>query len=147
MIGRLIAAGLVFASCAVLSPEESQLEQELVAQEKQLIDAIAKQDRAKLTEMLDQQYYSVDHLGRLETVELLSQLDEVAITHYAISEIKALSASPEVAILTYKYVWSGVENGAEVKDATSYATSTWAKRDGMWKSIFYQETPIDVDSE
>ena len=138
------AVGCACLLAATVSADDAQLKLELVAQETRLIDALKNKDRQTLEDMLADQFYAIDmKYGRLETPELMAMLDKLTITGYDLSEVKALVITDDVAVLTYKYVWSGTDDGVGIKDATSYATSTWAKRDGQWKSVFYQETPIE----
>ena len=70
-------------------------------------------------------------------------LKDSTTTSYSISEAKLIPVRQDVAILSYKYTWSGVQHGKNIKNATSFATSIWSKRNGKWQSIFYQETPTD----
>jgi hypothetical protein len=47
-----------------------------------------------------------------------------------------------VAILTYRFSWTGGDPGQAPATTTVYATSVWRLRGGKWQSVFYQETPI-----
>ena len=139
---RALAVSLVVVSCFGVQAEEPSLKAELLKQETRLIDAIKHKDHDTLKKMLAEQHYSIDAHGRLATPDVLPLLAETTIEKYNVSDVRAFVAGEDVGILTYKYVWSGTEHGVEIKDSTSYATSVWAKRDGQWKSIFYQDTPI-----
>ena len=145
MFVRVITAavGCVCLLSATVSADDARLKKELIAQETRLIDALRNKDRQTVEEMLADQFYAIDmKYGRMETPAVSAMLDKVTITGYALSEVRAFQITDDAAVLTYKYVWSGIDDGVSVKDAKSYATSTWAKRDGRWKSVFYQETPI-----
>jgi len=48
-----------------------------------------------------------------------------------LGEWRAIHASPDVVILSYKVTGVSVEWKA-------YATSVWARREGRWRTVFYQ---------
>jgi hypothetical protein len=63
-------------------------------------------------------------------------------TRTSIRDVDCVRISDNAAMLTYEFTWEGTKGGVEVPPTTSYATVTWALRDGQWMSIFYQETPV-----
>lgn len=63
---------------------------------------------------------------------LLGQIyDALNATTFTLSEWRVLRPSPEVVLVSYRVT-------APAMSWTAYATSTWARRDGRWQTIFYQ---------
>jgi uncharacterized protein (TIGR02246 family) len=124
--------------------QESKLQEALLAEETKLIRAIKMKDKAAIAEMLADETTSITITrGRQTTTsEIVAGLEKISFSDYKISEPKAISVTADVAILTYKFSWTGGATGQEPTTTTVYATSVWRKRDGQWRSIFYQETPI-----
>jgi hypothetical protein len=123
---------------------EDSFEQSLVAREIELIEAIKQQDRAALKELLGGQAFAVTTDGGRQTEpELQRSLEKCTISSYRMEDVRCVPIGPDVGILTYQYTWAGAYDGQVVPAKTVFATSTWAQRDGEWKSVFYQETPIN----
>lgn len=94
--------------------------------------------------MLDQQVYSIrPGRGRMPANQLIRDLDDFVLRTYSISDVKAISVSEDVGILSYRFRWSGAVNGKDFTGPPVYSTSVWALRKGQWMSILYQETPLD----
>lgn len=119
------------------------LQKTLLAQESKLIEAIKQQDQATLKTLLAEETFAVTYDGgRQAGQDILRSLEQVTITSYTVTEVKLVQVSPDVGILTYKFRWKGSHGDKQIPLTTVYATSTWALRDGKWRSVFYQETPV-----
>jgi ketosteroid isomerase-like protein len=138
-----------FAMCLILgvmlcAPATAQenLQDKLVAQEKKLIDAINNKDKPALRNLLSDEAMSITaSRGRLMKGDIVASLEKLSFTDYKISDVKTVRVSPDVAIFSYHFSWTGSVTGQPAKKTTAYATSVW-KRDGNnWRSVFYQETP------
>lgn len=133
-----LAAGLFNSPLAAQDVDKT-----LLAQEKKVLEAIKTKNKKVLKELLGEQAYAVTvHDGRRAADANLSFLDGVTIEEQSLSDVKAVAVSKDVAILTYVYKWKGTFKGKAHEAKPVYATSVWARREGKWKSIFYQETPI-----
>ena len=138
-----------FAMCllfgAIISaPATAQenLQDQLVAQEKKLIDAINKKDKPALRNLLADEAMSITAVrGRQLKGDIVASLEKLSFTDYKISEVKTVHVSRDVAILSYNFAWTGGVTGQAEKTTTAYATSVWKRAGNNWRSIFYQETP------
>jgi uncharacterized protein (TIGR02246 family) len=135
---------LAIGTPAIAAAQEIKLQEALLAQEAKLISAIKVKDKAAIAEMLADETTSITaSRGRqTTTTEIVAGLEQVSFTDYKISEPKTISLTPDVAILTYRFSWTGGVTGQEPTTTTVYATSVWRQRDGQWRSVLYQETPI-----
>ncbi|WP_197532268.1 nuclear transport factor 2 family protein [Symmachiella macrocystis] len=119
------------------------LQKTLLTQESKLIEAIKQQDQATLKMLLSEETFAVTYDGGRQTgQEILRSLEHVTITSYTVTDVKLVQVSPDVGILTYKFRWKGNHGDKKIPLTTVFATSTWALRDGEWRSVFYQETPV-----
>jgi uncharacterized protein (TIGR02246 family) len=123
--------------------QDRKLQDELIAQEENLIQAINRKDKATIARLLADEAISITAgRGRQTTKEIVASLAEISFTDYTIMEPRAISVGPDVAILTYKFSWTGGVTGQTPTTTTAYATSVWHQRDGQWRSVLYQETPL-----
>jgi hypothetical protein len=121
---------------------QDNLQDSLLGQERRLIDAINKKDKGGISELLADERVSITSRGKQTTADIIRSLERLSFSKYQISEPKAIPVSPDVAILTYKFSWTGGVTGQAPATTTVYASSVWRKRDGKWRSVFYQETPL-----
>ncbi|MCA9101264.1 MAG: DUF4440 domain-containing protein [Planctomycetales bacterium] len=142
---------VVFAAALLVTVEVSAadaLQETLLDLEKQVIEAIKRKDKPALKELLSEESFAVTSYGGRQTgAEMLGTLDDVTLTDYSVDDVKLVEISDGAAMLSYQFTWSGGGSGLTGQSTTVYATSVWARRDGTWRSIFYQETPTgDVDT-
>jgi uncharacterized protein (TIGR02246 family) len=140
MILCLLAFELLIETAAA---QQSKLQYELLAQEEKLIRAVNAKDKAAIAKLLSDEAMSItESRGRQTTDQVVADLEKLSFPDHKISEPKAISVTPDVAILTYKFSSTGGATGQPRTTTTAYATSVWKKRDGQWRSVFYQETPV-----
>ncbi|MCC7275374.1 MAG: nuclear transport factor 2 family protein [Alphaproteobacteria bacterium] len=70
---------------------------------------------------------------------IIPDYDLVAYAVEKNSEI--VMVSPDVAALLYKVTYTGGLKNAKPATATVSSVSTYARRNGAWSSVLYQETP------
>jgi ketosteroid isomerase-like protein len=131
--------GVMF--CAPAAAQEN-LQDQLVAQEKKLIEAINEKDKPAIRNLLSDEAMSITaSRGRQTKGDIVASLEKVSFIDYKISDVKTVRVSPDVAILSYHFTWTGGVTGQPAKTTTAYATSVWKKDGNNWRSLFYQETP------
>ncbi|MCI0333178.1 MAG: nuclear transport factor 2 family protein [Planctomycetes bacterium] len=143
MVPRVVYCLLTIVMLVAVASAQDKLQETLLAQEKLLIDAINNKDKAAIRELLAGEAMSITASRGLQTTaEIVAGLEKISFTNYKITDVKTVSVSPDVAILTYKFSWTGGVTGQPATTTTAYATSVWKQRHGKWSSVFYQETPI-----
>jgi hypothetical protein len=142
MLARIGLCLLAVSSLATVAAAQDKLQDALLAQERKLIDAINRKDKAAISDLLAEESMSITSRGKQTTKDIIQNLEKLSFSKYQISEPKAFSVGPAVAILTYKFSWTGGVSGQATATTNVYATSVWRQRDGKWRSVFYQETPI-----
>ncbi|MEM8952928.1 MAG: nuclear transport factor 2 family protein [Verrucomicrobiota bacterium] len=137
----LAAISLTLILCGgILSAEDDELLEKLVAEENTIYEALKNKDEETLAKMLEKQKLAVlPGLGRLPLPEVLALQPEVE--SFSVSDAKLFRVNDDCVILSYRYTWSGSRSGDEVTEHVSFATSVWSKFDGKWRAVFYQATP------
>lgn len=137
-----IILALLFAGAAQEAAAQVKLQDALLAQERKLIDAINKQDKAAIADMLADERMSITSRGTQTTGEIVRSLEGLSFSNYQIVEPKTIDLGRDVALLTYKFSWTGGDTERPASTKTVQATNVWRLRDGKWRSVFYQETPL-----
>lgn len=62
-----------------------------------------------------------------------------AAVRYALDQARLVWAEPGAGLLSYRAQW--LRPGAE-RSETMYISSLWLHRDGQWRNLFSQDTPV-----
>lgn len=74
--------------------------------------------------------------------DMLQDVGTETLRSYKISEVMTRRIAKDVVLVTYRMQQDG-STGAGVKwDPLVQASSVWARRDGRWLAVFYQETVL-----
>jgi glyoxylase I family protein len=142
MLHRFVFCLASIAVLCVNAGAQENVQDELLAQEKKLIAAINKKDKAALRDLLADEVMSITaSRGRQTKAEIIAALERISFSDYEISDAKTIRITPDVAILTYNFSWTGGVTGQPATKTNAFATSVWKRRDAKWRSVFYQETP------
>jgi len=146
MNGRHGLIALVFLAMTVTSTlaQDAATEKTLIANERAVMDAFAKGNRATVEKYLTRDGFGVDPMmGRMTNAETLKMFDQMAkdmkITSWTISDEKVLWADPNTAIVNYTWTGKGTYQGQPIPSPT-FASTVWTKRGGNWVALFHQET-------
>jgi hypothetical protein len=142
MLVRISLCLLAVLSIGMSAAAQDKLQDSLLAQERKLIDAVNRKDKAAISELLADEAMSITSRGKQTTRDIIQSLEKLSFSKHQISDAKAIPVSPDVAILTYKFSLTGGVTGQTPATTNVYATSVWRQRDGKWRSVFYQETPV-----
>jgi hypothetical protein len=114
----------------------------LIAQEKQVWDAIRNKDFDGFAAMLgdDQIYVSDD--GAHDKADTIKGVKELALTDVAISDWKVLNLDKEAAVVTYTLNLKGTAGGKPLPAVPMHASTAWMKRNGKWVALYHQETNV-----
>lgn len=129
------------------TPRVSVLNQErldiLLALETNVWEATKNRDFATLRKLCAEDYVAILSDGsRLTLAEICLVLPFVEIKRYTLSDVRLVALGPDGAILTYQVDSAGTILGESFEERTRHS-STWVRRAGEWRNIFYQETLID----
>jgi RNA polymerase sigma factor (sigma-70 family) len=120
-----------------------QLLDTLLALEKRSWEASKRKDVARLREITAEDYVAILPEGsRLTRDEMFALLPLCDIKRYSLSDVRVLSLGPDAAVLLYQADSETVHWGKTWKEQTQFS-STWVRREGEWRNVLLQETPIE----
>jgi hypothetical protein len=114
----------------------------IIAQEKQVWDAIKNKDFDGFASMLaDEQIYVSDD-GSYDKAATLKGVKELALTDVALSDWKVLDLDKEAAVVTYTLNLKGTSGGQQIPAVPVRASTAWMKRNGKWVALYHQDTEV-----
>jgi hypothetical protein len=124
----------------------AEAEKALVANERAVMDAVAKGNAAAFKEHVAADSWAVDPMsGRMSTADFLAGFDkmtkEMKLTSWDLSDVKTYWADPNVAVVTYQWTGQGTYQGRPIPSPL-WASTVWAKRGGKWMAVYHQETAV-----
>ena len=125
------------------SKEETELTNLFDAKIKAEWEAIKKKDQKALGELLTEDFVGVeaDRNGERYKWKVLSELQDSLVADYTLSFLKVTSLCPDTAFVRYE-VFIKFPAKSVVPFEKILVGEIWVKRDGQWKSMHYQETPV-----
>jgi ketosteroid isomerase-like protein len=124
--------------------QDAATEKTLIANERAVMDAFAKGNRAAVEKFLARDGWGVDPMmGRMSNADMLKSFDTMAkdmkIASWTITDEKVVWADPNTAIVNYTWSGKGTYQGQPMP-SPMLATTVWTKRGGDWVAVFHQET-------
>lgn len=139
---RTAALSALLVLAAVQGPSWAQpsFEQQVVAHEREGLDALKTGDTAHFGALSADEALLVDAQGPATKAELLQHVTGTFIlTDYTMSAIHFLSLGPQTGLIEYDAAETGTSHGKPFS-AKVYVSSIWTERDGRWQCLFSQET-------
>ncbi len=115
------------------------LRETLLGLEKAGWEALKGKDRREATALAGDFVAVVADHGRLSRADFLKLLADLTVTDYSLSDVALTRLSPDAAVLTYKARTAYTYQGVAARE-TVWVSSAWARRDGKWVNVLYQET-------
>lgn len=122
-----------------MSQNQDNLIAKIMKQEKQLI---AKKDTVEqLSALIDDEFMEVNQTGKtFDKLDVLRWLKQGNQTLRTGLHFKAKPISEDVILLTYI---SSSKKAEDEQSKLALRSSLWREREGLWRMVFHQETPID----
>lgn len=153
--GALVAPGIVFAQqptsadktkqdarASAASPQ-TKLAVALEAKVKAAWAALAKKDKDAYADFLTDDFQAVeaDGDGERPKPRILREVERNSIADYLLQLFQVQPLGPNYAFVTYE---STVQfpAGSAVRYRRIFIGELWTLRDGQWKMLRYQETPV-----
>ncbi len=145
----LILAVSVTSSLAQVKPQgkpaasATAADEAVIAREKSLYDAIAKNDIATFNRVVGSDFTGVDVNGamRWELSKSAEMLKGCTTGKWTLSDGKVTTVGSDITVLTYTASGEQTCNGKK-SPSPVYALSVWQKRGGQWVAIAHSETPV-----
>jgi hypothetical protein len=143
LLGVVLAVGVsaAFAQSAAKKPAETNgsISSQLMANEQKVLDALKSKDAAGFSRLVVTDSWTVDENGPMKTAEFVKALPELKVESLKTSDMKVLSMSPTVSLVTYKLDQKGSFLGQAFPPVV-YATTVWVNNGGAWRAMFHQES-------
>jgi hypothetical protein len=90
---------------------------------------------------LDDSAVAVVPFGVFRKAAIIQQMADAAspFRSMEVSDTQAIALTPESGIVTYRATFPAA-NGKP--PSTAFVTTVYAKKNGEWKGVFYQQTPL-----
>ena len=128
------------ASTNIAKPKMSKraIERALVAKEKALWEMVKQGDVKGFKRNFSPDYAGVYEDG-IHTLDAeVKGIGDVKLKSYALSDIKMMMPTSDIAILTYKVNSQGEAQGQDIS-GDYYCSSVWANRGGKWIAVSHSE--------
>jgi hypothetical protein len=108
-----------------------------------LSQAFANGDADTVRRLLADDQVAIFGHGRPETkAEQLTKLAQLRVERVALEDVKAIPISPDVVGVSFGLVRKGTLRGKALTPEVE-GLAVWAKRDGQWRQVTYQETQLE----
>ena len=122
--------------------QDTGLQDTLFALEKDTWEATKKKDVKHLRTLFAEDYVAILSDGsRLTLDEYCMVLPLFKIKSYSLSDVQLRPLGADATILMYKAT-SQTDILGEAGTETVQVCSTWTRRNGQWRNVLYQETPV-----
>ena len=146
MLGSAVAlGGLAVVPALAQSPDITKLREELMALEKGSWGFMRDRNYDGMKNFLGEDALLIfgdgSRYNKRQTLELMK--DFALVGDIAIEPTYAVRMlSPDVATLLYRVTYTSTVKGGKPETMKVLSSSVYARRDGKWWSVLYQETPI-----
>jgi hypothetical protein len=123
-----------------------ELEEKIIAKERKILAAQKRRDFEIVAAALAPGFLEIGGSGQMFTkTQVLDRLKFVHLLDYSLERFRLVSVDATCVVLTYVATVKRRSKGEEYS-TRSYRSSTWVERNGEWRVIFHQATPLP-DSE
>ena len=125
------------------SQELKELEEKLIARERSIFAAQRRRDLPAVEAVLAQGFRQIGGSGQFYSkAQVLDRLKFVHLLDYWLECFKLVPVDQQCVVLTYIIRVERRYKGQEYANR-SYRSSTWVERNGVWRVIFHQATPLE----
>jgi len=121
------------------STEPASLQQQIIAAERQGLDALKAGNVDIFADHTADEAVFVDAHGPAGKAQVVKNVADFRLTNYSMDDVKFLPLSANSGLIVYKISEKGVSHGKEFA-AQAYISSIWAEQSGKWVCLFSQET-------
>ncbi len=140
--GALALAGV--STAFAQSPDVMKLREELMALEKGSWDFMRNNNAEGMKNFLGDDALLIfgdgNRYNKRQTLELMKDFALTSLTIEPTYAVRLLS--PDVATLLYRVTYTATVKGGKPETSKVLSSSVYARREGKWWSVLYQETPI-----
>lgn len=141
------AAGVALAMLVVVAAvgagqakvDRAAVEKQLIANERAINEAFAKNDATGFMMHVDPQGIGIDPSGPMKVTDVTSMIAKAKVASWNIDNSKVLWVDDNTAIHYYRWTGKGTMDGQPFPSPV-YASTVWANKGAKWLAVFHQET-------
>lgn len=112
----------------------SPVEQELMALERQWMEAVKGRDEAALNKLLADDFLATDEQGRVTgKAQYVSEMKALTVDSYGVDEF-SFRVNANTAVVSARWTLKGAYQGQDISGAYR-ETNVWMNRDGCWRVV------------
>jgi len=119
--------------------DESSLEQQIVAKEREGLEALKAGNVQHFGELTADEAVMVDAHGPAGKTQVLNNVAGFTLSDFAMEDVRFVPISSNTGLITYKINEKGNSHGKDFS-AQAYVSSVWTRRGDKWLCLFSQET-------
>jgi hypothetical protein len=132
----LICLGAVVA----LTVPESSLQEQIVAKEREELDALKTGNVAAFANLLADEAVFLNSHGASSKAEVVQHIADLKLLDYSMEDVRFVPVAQKTGLIVYKLTQKGASNGKEFTGRAN-VSALWTEREGKWVCLFSQETP------
>jgi hypothetical protein len=143
VIGTLAAMALLLTDAHAQEKRGATADDTLlIANERALLDAVAKGDKASYQSLIAPDGVWTMKSGFVPMKLLADGLDAFQLVKWDIVNPRVAWLSDDAALVTYAWTGTGTFGGQPLAP-TTLASTVWVKRSGKWLAVHHQETDLN----
>jgi glyoxylase I family protein len=124
----------------MLTPQDQEL---LIRLETDIIVAQKNGDLPFVQNLLWEDFQEIDSRGGISSkAEVLQAIRSARLYDYSLGEFAVRAVDDACAVVTYVATTRRLLLEGSERDSRARRSSIWVKRNGLWKIIFHQGTPL-----
>lgn len=127
------------ARAASAPPGEQQLQQQIVAKEREELDSLKAGDMERFSSLIANNAVFVDTHGSAGKDEVVKDSSGFRLTEYQMEDVRFVPVSANIGLIAYKLTESGTSHGNAFSGQV-FVSALWTERQGKWVCLFSQET-------
>jgi hypothetical protein len=137
----VFAVSLAHARHTAASQISDTTDAALIANERALLDAVAKADKASFSSLFSTEGVWTTKSGFVPAALLVKGLDAFKVTKWEIVNPRVTPLGADAAIVVYSWTGSGTYGNQPLAPVT-LASTVWTRRNGKWLAAHHQETDL-----
>ena len=135
-----IALFIGVAAALAGSPNESTIQDQIVAKEREELDALKSGNVAAFANLLADEAVFLNSRGPSTKAEVVQHIADFKLVDYSINDVRFVPVGEKTGLIVYKLTQKGASNGREFEGKANIS-ALWTERGGKWVCLFSQETP------
>ena len=137
IIALVVLSGLLLVP--VRSRPVDSLQQQIVAKEREELDAVKTGDIKAFASLIADDAVFVDARGTDGKENVVKHTADFKLLEYSMENVQFVPLSEKSGVIAYKLQEKASAHGHDFT-ATIYASAIWVERDSKWVCVFSQET-------